>query len=125
MRNDHYYVVLKLKGEIQCLLDQMLKILLLLAVVVCVAHGAPYVGAEAYAATITLPKTGQTKCYDPTGATTNEIACTATGQDTNKLKGAAWPVPRFIDNGNVTVTYNPTGLIWLKNANCAATLWDQ
>ncbi|MBF0495692.1 MAG: DUF1566 domain-containing protein [Deltaproteobacteria bacterium] len=26
--------------------------------------------------------------------------------------------PRFIDNGNGTVTDNLTGLIWLKNANC-------
>jgi len=27
--------------------------------------------------------------------------------------------PRFTDNGNGTVTDNATGLIWLKNANCA------
>ena len=104
---------------------QMLKILLMLAVVGG-ASGAPYggwlSGAEAHAATITLPKTGQTKCYDPTGTTANEIACAGTGQDANKLKGADWPVPRFIDNSNGTVTDNLTGLIWLKNANCAATL---
>ena len=35
-------------------------------------------------------------------------------------KGVAWPVPRFTDNGNDTVTDNLTGLIWLKDANCAS-----
>jgi len=50
--------------------------------VVCGAHGAPYFGAEAQAATITLPKTGQTKCYNPTGATTNEVACRFGGSNT-------------------------------------------
>jgi hypothetical protein len=29
-----------------------------------------------------------------------------------------WPIPRFTDNANGTVTDNLTGLIWLKNANC-------
>lgn len=67
------------------------------------------------AATITLPKTGQTGCWDASG---NSIACSGTGQDGDKLKGAAWPSPRFVDNSNGTITDNLTGLIWLKNANC-------
>ena len=53
-----------------------------------------------------MPKTGQTTCY-------------ATGDDGDLEKGVAWPNPRFTDNGNGTVTDNLTGLIWLKNANCA------
>jgi hypothetical protein len=74
-----------------------------------------------FAATLTLPRTGQTSCYDTAGAV---IVCTGTGQDGNKLKGAAWPVPRLIDNADGTVTDNLTGLIWLKNANCFNTqIW--
>ena len=69
-----------------------------------------------------LPDTGQTKCYDPSGSTTNEIPCAGTGQDGDKLMGVAWPNPRFTDNADGTMTDNLTGLIWLKNANCSATL---
>jgi hypothetical protein len=36
--------------------------------------------------------------------------------------GVAWPNPRFTDNRNGTITDNLTGLIWLKNANCAGEL---
>lgn len=73
----------------------------------------------AEAATVTLPRTGQTTCADAAG---NIIACTGTGQDGDKQKGAAWPSPRFTDNANGTVTDNLTGLIWLKNANCTDTV---
>ena len=34
-------------------------------------------------------------------------------------KGVDLPSPRFTDNSDGTVTDNLTGLIWLKNANCA------
>ena len=54
---------------------------------------------------IHLPKTGQTSSYD-------------TGDDGDLEKGAAWPEPRFNDNGDGTVTDNLTGLIWLKDAAC-------
>jgi hypothetical protein len=40
------------------------------------------------------------------------------GSDGALQKGVAWPVPRFTDNNNGTVTDNLTGLIWLKNASC-------
>ena len=42
----------------------------------------------------------------------------ATGDDGDLEKGVVWPAPRFVDNGNGTVTDNLTGLIWLKNASC-------
>jgi len=42
----------------------------------------------------------------------------AEGDDGNLQKGVTWPVPRFTDNNDGTVTDNLTGLIWLKNANC-------
>lgn len=77
-----------------------------------------FMTCPAFAATITLPKTGQTACYDAGGIT---IACAGTGQDGALLKGVAWPIQRFTDNGNGTVTDNLTELIWLKNANCTDT----
>ncbi len=58
--------------------------------------------------TIQLPKTGQTTSY-------------AAGDDGDLQMGVAWPLPRFMDNGDNTVTDNLTGLIWLKNANCIKT----
>jgi len=64
---------------------------------------------------VVLPETGQTTCYDASGAT---ISCAGTGQDGDKLAGATLPSPRFTDNGDGTVNDNLTGLIWLKNANC-------
>lgn len=63
------------------------------------------------AGVIQLPRTGQTTSY-------------ATGDDGDLQKGVAWPIPRFTDNNNGTVTDNLTGLIWLKNANCfGAQAW--
>jgi hypothetical protein len=38
-------------------------------------------------------------------------------------KGIAWPVPRFVDNADGTVTDNLTGLIWTKNAACIVQQW--
>ena len=61
--------------------------------------------------------TGQTLCYDATGAT---IACAGTGQDGESQSGLQWPPPRFVDNGDQTQTDKLTGLIWSKNANLAA-----
>lgn len=73
-------------------------------------------GSPSYAAPpARLPATGQTSCYDSAGTV---IPCAGTGQDGETQIGVAWPVPRFTDNGNGTVTDNLTGLIWLKNANC-------
>ncbi len=58
-----------------------------------------------------VPKTGQTTSY-------------ATGDDGDLQMGASWPVPRFTDNGDGTVTDNMTGLIWLKDADCfGARFW--
>jgi uncharacterized repeat protein (TIGR02543 family) len=71
--------------------------------------------AEAGTVQALVPKTGQTSCWDVNG---NSVVCTGTGQDGDRLKGVAWPTPRFTDNTNGTVTDNLTGLIWLKNANC-------
>jgi len=54
---------------------------------------------------ISISRTGQSISY-------------ASGDDGDLQKGAAWPDPRFTDNGNGTVKDNLTGLVWLKNAGC-------
>ncbi len=51
-----------------------------------------------------VPKTGQFQMF-------------ADRYDDGHLqRGKSWPVPRFTDNNDGTVTDNLTGLIWLKNA---------
>jgi hypothetical protein len=55
-----------------------------------------------------VPKTGQATSF---------IA----GDDGDLRKGINWPVPRFIDNLNGTITDNLTGLMWLKEGNCIST----
>ena len=57
-----------------------------------------------------VPQTGQTRSYAP-------------GDDGDLQKGVTWPVPRFTDNGDGTVTDNLTRLIWLQNANCGGYVW--
>lgn len=48
------------------------------------------------------------------------------GEDGALQKGEAWPVPRFTDNNNGTITDNLTGLIWLQNADCFGGLaWSE
>jgi len=58
-----------------------------------------------------LPKTGQTSTTDIHGVL-------ITSDDGYLQKGIEWPVPRFTDNGDGTVTDHLTQLVWLKNANC-------
>lgn len=63
-----------------------------------------------------VPKTGQAKSY-------------RTGDDGDLQKGAAWPVPRFTDHGNGTVTDHLTGLMWVKaphdlTGNSDRHTWD-
>jgi len=64
--------------------------------------------------TISLPKTGQTICYDASGSV---IACTGTGQDGDLQEGVAWPSPRFTNNNNGTITDKLTGLMWTADGN--------
>ena len=69
----------------------------------------------AAAAMVALPQTGQSACYSLAGAT---VPCAGTDQDGATQMGAPWPVPRFTDNLDGTVTDNLTGLIWLQDAHC-------
>ena len=70
-----------------------------------------------------VPKTGQTKCYKTSDS--SEVTCSdgeCAGQDGKLAKGVEQTSNRFTDNTDGTVTDNLTGLIWLKNANCAGTV---
>lgn len=71
-----------------------------------------------------LPRTGQSLCYNSSG---NVLSCTDTGQDGDLQQGIAWPGPRFVDNGNGTITDRLTGLMWDQNGNRAggSRTWDQ
>jgi hypothetical protein len=53
----------------------------------------------------------------PVPATGAEVASGTAGEDGLTRSGLAWPVPRFTDNGNGTVSDNLIGLVWLKQAN--------
>jgi len=62
-------------------------------------------------------ETGQQTCSNQAG---DPIACAGTGQDGDIQPGVAWPNPRFVDNGDGTVTDMLTGLVWLMDASCGS-----
>lgn len=56
--------------------------------------------------------------------TRNLCPCYGPNDDGALRKGVLWPISRFTNNNNGTVTDNLTGLIWLRNANCfSARKW--
>jgi hypothetical protein len=65
-------------------------------------------GTAASMPTEAVRKSGQTTLY-------------LAGDDGDLEKGVALPIPRFTPS-NGTVTDNLTGLVWLQNANCIATI---
>lgn len=70
-----------------------------------------------------VPQTGQKACYNSFG---QPLPAGGTGQDGELQAGVRWPVPRFADNKDGTVTDKLTGLIWLKNGNPFSTRnWEQ
>jgi len=64
-----------------------------------------------------VPDTGQTTCYDSSGAV---IFCTGAGQDGSYTISA----PSYTDNGNGTITDNVTGLVWQKQDDGTLRNWD-
>ena len=55
---------------------------------------------------------------------TGQTSQVTPGDDGDLEKGTAWPVPRFTNNGDGTVTDHLTGLIWQRAAPAAAMTWD-
>jgi Protein of unknown function (DUF1566) len=62
-----------------------------------------------------LPRTGQRTCFDQYGGS---IDHTDSGQDGDLQNGRKWPEPRFIDNGDGTVTDHLTDLMWMHDGQC-------
>lgn len=84
---------------------------------------AVFMAGIAYAAPADLPKTGQTTCYDTSGAV---IDCANTGQDGDLQRGIVWPSPRF--TGDVTgkcITDNLTGLMWVQAPDITFRAWQE
>ncbi|MEI6209910.1 MAG: DUF1566 domain-containing protein [Desulfuromonadales bacterium] len=77
-----------------------MKYLLPIMFIICLLTSGP---AQA-AGVVTVLKTGQTATY-------------AAGDDGALQKGLAWPVPRFVDNGDQSVTDKLTNQIWSKDGN--------
>jgi hypothetical protein len=83
-------------------IDRVFALAVLAAVVVVGLTTSP----DALAGTLNpapVARTGQTMTYEA-------------GDDGDLEEGVAWPVPRFVDNLNGTVTDSLTGLVWLKDA---------
>ena len=55
---------------------------------------------------------------EKTGAEDISVYTEVAGEDILLQKGVAWPDPRFIDNGDGTVTDHLTGLMWMQDADC-------
>ena len=84
---------------------------------------AVFIAGIAYAAPVDLPKTGQTTCYDTSGAV---IDCANTGQDGDLQKGIAWPSPRFTgDATGKCITDNLTGLMWMQTPDITFRTWQE
>jgi hypothetical protein len=69
--------------------------------------GVDFVAARPGDRMAALPRTGQSQSY-------------AAGDDAATGQGVPWPVVRFTDHGDGSVTDHLTGLVWLKNAGCFA-----
>jgi hypothetical protein len=59
----------------------------------------------AMAGVINLPQTGQTTCWDTSGAF---IPCAGTGQDGDIRTGVPWPGPRFVVSGDYVTDNLPS-----------------
>ncbi len=106
-------------------MKQRIKWLFAIAVAFLTVSAIVFAGIRTeVAAPATIQKTGQTGCWNSSGAS---ISCLNTGQDGEYQTGilpavaptrtSSYTVQRFTDNSDGTVKDNLTGLIWLKNAN--------
>jgi Protein of unknown function (DUF1566) len=102
---------------------QMVNVMLMIALITVASWVTLVAGAKKPSPPpAPVPRTGQTQC----SGVSQTIPCLHTGQDGELRAGVAWPVPRFTNNQNGTVTDRLTGLIWLREANCfGVVLWDE
>lgn len=74
---------------------------------------------------IQLPRTGQTNCYNNTGAPL--LSCAGTGQDGDLLAGVPWPSQRFSAGSGALagcITDNLTGLMWVQSPATSTSNWQ-
>ncbi|MEP7356612.1 MAG: DUF1566 domain-containing protein [Anaerolineales bacterium] len=102
-----------------------------------IANGGAYATTTTFTEPSTPPGTGTmhnlNDIYSLIGMTAHVprttqglCPCETPGDDGFIRAGALWPVPRFTDRGDGSVTDNLTGLIWLKEADCFGTrTWAQ
>lgn len=80
-----------------------------------------------FAALVNLPQTGQTTCYDETGAVIPD--CTGTGQDGDHQAGVPWgPNTRFTPGTGTEADCmidNLTGLMWFKAPGDTTRTWQE
>jgi len=90
-----------------CIIHGLLLCVSLVLITSCTMHTPP-------TTLMGISKTGQTLSY-------------AEGDDGNLQEGSAWPVPRFTDHGDGTVTDTLTGLMWTKSAahTTEGTTWSE
>ena len=90
-----------------------------------------YTDGKSYSLYVWPVRSGQLNNPDPLYPAnlwqTGQKTLYATGDDGDLEKGVFWPVPRFTDQGNDTITDNLTGLMWTKNANLAGApkFWQE
>jgi len=80
---------------------------------------------DGVAATVSLPETGQTQCYNSGGS---PIGCPGTGQDGDWNAGVAIAGQRFTPGAGAQaacVTDNLTGLMWVKSPDGTTRTWQQ
>ena len=68
---------------------------------------------------------GSTTCPDAPVAKTGQTVSYGSLDDGTRQGGVAWPVPRFTDNQDGTVTDNLTHLIWMTHPSQDTGLWSQ
>lgn len=83
---------------------------------------------QALAQQAPVPQTGETTCWQASGAQIpgGQIPCEGTGQDGDWQAGVEAPRMRFTNLNNGAVRDNLTGLVWLRDARCfVQQTWHQ
>jgi len=93
---------------------RIMRVLIVIWAVISVSSVAA-LAADGELALPVLPQTGQIISYDTVG---NEIDFHNSGQDGEYQRGRPWPLERFVDNGDGTITDKLSSLIWLKDGSC-------
>ncbi|KJU85003.1 secreted protein containing DUF1566 [Candidatus Magnetobacterium bavaricum] len=85
--------------------------------VIFMNNGSLYAFDKSSNAYVWVLRTGQSGAFGNSAIwSTGQTLTYGAGDDGTLSKGVTWPVPRFTDNGNGTVTDGLTGLVWTNDA---------